>query len=235
MNLGELPGQQEGSFKEIVAAALHAEQAWQLGHGDGQAGAGLEAHQDAVADQLHERAQTQQPGEETKHGDSKSCEAGDLRVALCITLRHRSHGTGDHERNCGSRPDRKLARGAEQGVAQAAEQIAIDAHLRRQPCEPRIGKRNRNSVGGQGYPGNDIAGQPGGTVLRQPAGRWKPPEPGCLFLVFRRIRHALPQAAAPSCSASGCLIHVNAFGLFDPDRRSQSSSEISGKMPKNSS
>ena len=150
----------------------------------------------------------------------KRCEAGDLRVALRVTVRHRSHGTGDHERNGGSRPDRELARGAEQGVAQAAEQIAIDAHLRRQACKPRIGKRNRNRVGGQGYPGNDIAGQPGGAVLRQPAGRRKPPEPGRICPVFRRIRHAAPQAANRSELAyrpGGLLDSCQRIRTFDPD------------------
>ena len=66
LHLAELPGEQQRPLEKIVAAARHAEQAWQLGHGDGQAGAGLEADQDAVADQLHQDAQPQQPGEQAE-------------------------------------------------------------------------------------------------------------------------------------------------------------------------
>ena len=72
VDLAELAGQQHGPLEEIVPAAGHAEQARQLGHGDGQPGAGLEADQDAVADQLHERAQPQQPGDQASAATVKA-------------------------------------------------------------------------------------------------------------------------------------------------------------------
>ena len=59
VGLADLPGEQHGPLEEIVSAAGHAKQARQLGHRDGQPRAGLEADQDAVADQLYERAQPQ--------------------------------------------------------------------------------------------------------------------------------------------------------------------------------
>jgi hypothetical protein len=52
MGLAELPGKQHGPSEEIMPAARRANQARQLGHGDRQPRPGLEAYQDAVADQL---------------------------------------------------------------------------------------------------------------------------------------------------------------------------------------
>ena len=197
LNLAELPGKQKNPFEKIVAAALHAEQAWQLGHGDGQAGAGLETHQDAVADQFYQRAQAQQPGEQAEQGDREGGEAGDLGVALRVACGHRPHRAGDHQRDGGSGPDRELARGSEQGIAQTAQQIAVDADLRRQACKSRIGQRNRDRVGRKRYPGHNIAGQPGRAVFGQPACRRKPRQPGHLLSFVSRICHALSRA--PDC------------------------------------
>ena len=181
VRLAELPGKQQDPLEKIVPAARHAEQARQLGHGDGQSRAGLEAHEDAVADQLHQHAQPQQPGDQAKRRHREGCEAGDLRVTLRVALRHRPHRSGNHQRDGGGRPDRQLTRRSEQGVAQTAQQIAVDADLRRQACKPGIGERNRDRVGRQGYAGDDIAGQPGSSVFSQPTGRRKPPEPSCSF------------------------------------------------------
>ena len=50
LHLTKLPGQQESPLEKIVPPARHAKKAWQLGHRDRQAGAGLESHENAVAD-----------------------------------------------------------------------------------------------------------------------------------------------------------------------------------------
>ena len=99
MRLAELPGKQHGPFEKIVPAAGHAKQARQLGHGDGQPRAGLEAHEDAVADQLDEHAQPQQPGDQAKRRHGEACQAGDLRIALRVAIRHRPDGAGNHQRD----------------------------------------------------------------------------------------------------------------------------------------
>ena len=151
------PANSQVRSKKLCPPPGNAKKAWQLGHGDGQAGAGLEAHKNAVADQLDEHAQSQQPGEQAKRRHREGRKAGDLGVSLRIALCHRSHRSGNHERDCGSRADRQLTRRTEQGVAQTAEQIAVDTDLRRQACKSRIGERNRDRVGRQRYPGNDIA------------------------------------------------------------------------------
>ena len=56
VNPAELAEQQIHTLEEIMATAGNAEQTGQLGHGDGQAGAGLEADENAVADQFDQNA-----------------------------------------------------------------------------------------------------------------------------------------------------------------------------------
>ena len=109
VHLAELPEQQPSPIKKIVPPACHAKKARQLRHGDGQAGASLEAHKNTVADQLHERAQSQQPSEHAKRRHCESCEACNLRVTLSVALGHRTHCSGNHERDSGSWPDCELS------------------------------------------------------------------------------------------------------------------------------
>ncbi len=84
-------------------------------------GADLEADEDAVADQLDQRAQPQQPGDQAERRHGEGGEAGDLRVALRVPVGHRADRAGDHQRDGGGRPDRQLARRAEQRVAEPAQ------------------------------------------------------------------------------------------------------------------
>ena len=156
LHLTELPGEQESPFEKIVTPAFHAKQARQLRHRNSQAGAGLETHKNAVADQLYQHAQPQQPGEQAERCHREGSEAGNLRVTLHVPFGHCPHCPGNHERDGGSRSDRELTRGSEQGIAKTAQQVAIDADLRRQACKPRIGKGNRDRVGRQGYSGDNI-------------------------------------------------------------------------------
>ena len=96
--LADLSGKQHRPLEKIVSAAGHAEQAWQLGHRDGQSRAGLEAHQDAVADQLYERTQPQQPGNQAENRHGEAGKAGDLRIALHVAARHFPDGARNHQR-----------------------------------------------------------------------------------------------------------------------------------------
>ena len=189
MHLAELPGKKHDPVKEIMAPACHAKQTWQLGHGDGQAGAGLEAHQDTVADQLHQRAQPQQPGEQAKAGHREGCEARNLRIALRIAVRHRAYRRSYHQRDRRGGSDRELARRTEQRIAQTTQQIAVHADLRRQACECGISERNRDRIGRQRHPGDNVIRQPGHAIIRQPTGRRKPPKPSRCFPAFHRVRH----------------------------------------------
>src|SRR4029077_13874013 len=49
---------------------------------------------------------------------------------------------------------------------------------------------NRNRVGRQGNPGDNITGQPGNAIFSQPTDGRKPPKPSCRFVAFRRNCHA---------------------------------------------
>ena len=66
LHLSELPDQHIDPLEEIVSATRHAEQTRKLRHGDGEAGADLEADQDRVADQQRDHAQAQKPGQDAQ-------------------------------------------------------------------------------------------------------------------------------------------------------------------------
>ena len=79
-----------------MPATGNPEETRQLSHGNSQACAGLEAHKDAIADQLHERTQSQQPCQQAKSRDGEGCEACDLRISLRVSISHCSHSPSNH-------------------------------------------------------------------------------------------------------------------------------------------
>jgi hypothetical protein len=107
-HLAQLTGKQQGSLEEVVSAARGTDQARQLGHGDRQSGARLEADEDAVTDQLDQCAEAQHPGDDAQRGHRQAGEAGDLRVALRVPAGHRPDRSGNHQRDRGGGPDRQL-------------------------------------------------------------------------------------------------------------------------------
>ena len=96
-DLADLPGEQEHPLEKVMTAAGDAKQARQLGHGDGQTRAGLEADENAVADQFHQRAQPQEPREQAERRYSEGREAGNLCVALRVPFGHCRHRAGNHQ------------------------------------------------------------------------------------------------------------------------------------------
>lgn len=71
-----------------MASACHAEQAWKLCHGNGEARTCLETDQNTVADQPDQDTQPKRPGDEGKSGDGECRKACDLGVAQRIVTRH---------------------------------------------------------------------------------------------------------------------------------------------------
>ena len=64
---------------------------------DSQSGSGLEADENAVADQLHQNAELKDPNDHSERGYGEARQALDLGVALPIPARHRPYCSGDHE------------------------------------------------------------------------------------------------------------------------------------------
>jgi hypothetical protein len=64
---------------------------------DSQSGSGLEADENAVADQLHQNAELKDPNDHAERGYGEARQARDLGVALRIPARHRTHNSGDHK------------------------------------------------------------------------------------------------------------------------------------------
>ena len=108
IRLAELTDNHHKSFKKISPATCHAQKTWQLGHTNGQGCASLEADKNTITDQLHERAKSQQPGEQGKSGHREGRKAGNLCIVLHVTIRHCSHRCGNHKGDGGSGSDRKL-------------------------------------------------------------------------------------------------------------------------------
>ena len=99
--------------------------------------------------------------------------------ACRIALRHAGDGDADEHRDRRGRTDRELARRAEQRVEQAADQIAVDAVLRRQPGERGVGERHRNAVGSEGHAGDRVCAQPLRLIAGKPLRRRKGRAPDC--------------------------------------------------------
>ena len=160
IGIGELAAQDGDALEEDLPAALDPEQLGQLRHGDRQRRAGLEAEQDGFADEVDEGTQSQQPCQHAHGRHDQRGQRRDVGPACRIALRHARDRDADEHRDRRGGADRELARGAEQRVEQAADQVAVDAVLRRQPGERRVGERHRNAVGGEGHAGDGVVRQP---------------------------------------------------------------------------
>ena len=171
MDIAELAEEPDQAIEEIVPTAGDPEEAGQLRHDDGEPGAGLEANQNAVADQAHQHAEPEDPGNQAQDRHGKGRHAGNLRVSDRIACRQRPDRARDHQRDRRGRTNRKLTRRAQQRVADAAQHVAIDADLRRQAGERRVGKRHRNRVSRQRHAADDVGRQPGGAISGEPVRR----------------------------------------------------------------
>ncbi|MGY4460652.1 hypothetical protein ACVWYI_004612 [Bradyrhizobium sp. LB13.1] len=187
VDLAELPCQLDGPVEEIVAAAGDTKQARQLAHDDGESRSCLEPDQDAVADEAHEHAELEQPGDEAQHRYGEGRETCDLRITRRITAGERPDGRSDHQGDGRGRADRKLSRRSQQGIADTAEHVAIDTNLRWQTGQRRIGERNRDSVGGERDARDGVGGEPFTPIGRKPASRRKETLP---FGLGRRTHRA---------------------------------------------
>ena len=78
VGVGELAPQDGDALEEAFPAPLDPEQLGQLGHGDRQRRAGLEAEQDGLADEVDERAQPQEPRQRAHAGDDQRGQRRDV-------------------------------------------------------------------------------------------------------------------------------------------------------------
>ncbi|MGY3422231.1 hypothetical protein ACVWZW_002706 [Bradyrhizobium sp. F1.13.4] len=168
IDAAELAGELDGAIEEIVTASGDTEQARQLAHHDGKSRAGLEADQDTVAHQADENAELEQPRDQTEQRHRACGQACDLGVFRRISGGQRPDRRRNHQRDRGGRTDRKLARRPEQRIAEAAEHVAVDADLRRQARQSRVGQRHGDGVSREGDSGDCVRTQPGTVILRQP-------------------------------------------------------------------
>ena len=122
---------------------------------------------------LHENAELEKPGNQAKQCHRECGKARDLRVSHRVSCRQRSDGAGHHQRDRRGGTDRQLARRSEQRIAEAAEQIAVDADLGLQTGQARIGQRHRDRIGGERHAGDHIVTQPRRFICGKPGQRRK--------------------------------------------------------------
>ena len=92
------------------------------------------------------------------HWDHESRKACNLHIALRIAFGHLNHAGCDHQRDRRCGPDGELPRRAEHRVAEPAQQVAVNADLRRQAGKRRIGERDRDRIGGQSNARYNVGG-----------------------------------------------------------------------------
>jgi len=68
----------------------------------------LEADQNAVADQAHQHAEPEDPGDQAERRNGKGRNARNLRIADRVARGERSDRTCDHQRDRRGRADREL-------------------------------------------------------------------------------------------------------------------------------
>ena len=141
VDAAELAGELDQAIEEIVPAAGDAEQARQLRHDDGQARAGLEADQNAVADQAHQHAEPENPGDQAEQPPPQrppGWRSGAYRTASPPASAPTVPAIISEIAEVG--PTASWRDDAEQRVADAAQHVAVDADLRRQAGKRRIGQ-----------------------------------------------------------------------------------------------
>src|SRR6185369_129843 len=86
IGVAELPPEHPDAFEEVFATPRDAEELRHLCHGDGQRGARLEAEQDGLADEAHQGAESQQPGEHADGGEHERAQRAGLPSAMPETV-----------------------------------------------------------------------------------------------------------------------------------------------------
>ncbi len=105
--------------------------------------------------------------------DGESGEARNLGVSRRVAVRHGADGGGDHERDCRCRLDGEVPGRSEQRVAEAAEDVSIDADLRGKAGQRSVGERHGYGIGSERNTGHEVRAQPGQLILAEPVNRWQ--------------------------------------------------------------
>ena len=101
-----------------------------------------------------------------RHNQRREC--GDGSPTRRIAIGHAGDRCADQHGDGRRGTDGQLPRSAEQRIAEAAHEVAINAIVRRQPRERRVRQRDGNRVRGQRDARDHVVLQPGRLVLRQP-------------------------------------------------------------------
>ena len=144
VDAAELSDKRDQAIEEIASAAGNAEQARQLRHDDGQARACLEADQNAVADQAHQHAEPENPGDQAEHGNGQRRQARDLRIADRVAAGERA----DRARRSSARSPRSVRPRAAATSRAARSRCRRAYSRRRRPAAATRQARHRPATPG---------------------------------------------------------------------------------------
>ena len=131
-------------------------------------GADLEAGQHRLRNEVHDAAPAHRAAKSAMRRDEERGGGGQLGVARGIARGERAERHGQRRARSTSRADGELARRAEKGVGDAAEEVAVQAGLHRHAGELRVGDRARYRVGGKRAAGQRVVARVAAAIAREP-------------------------------------------------------------------
>ena len=200
----------EKALEEIAAAPFEAQELRQLGGGDIERRAGLEARHDRIGEEIGEVGQAEEAAAKGDHADHEGDGGRQGRRPRRIAGAEGGDAGGDGERQCRGRAHRQLPARSEHGIGEARGEVAVKAGNRRQAGQRGIGQRFGNDEGGERQAGDAVRPQPLQRVASEP------------------FRYGQYFSQPHGFSSSGCVVQLSTVAppgggrRSTPDRRTSS-------------
>ncbi len=173
--LGKLPDDAQELLDGVAVRLVHAEQLVELADGHEHREAHHEPVHHGLRQELRDEAQPDDARQQ-EHEARDQHEGGRVRgVGLGVggvrrgrRDQGRGHRRGEQRRRRRGAPDHQVARRAQHGVDEQRRHQRVEARLRRQARDARIGHRLGDDEPPQRQAGDDVQGQPGAVVAGQP-------------------------------------------------------------------
>ncbi len=177
-DVAEVRQDRPGPLEHVARLGRHAQQARDLADDDEQHEAEHEPRHDRLGQELRGPADAQQTTDDEREAGGDRERRGETDGPLRIALREaRDERAGEH-RHRRDRPDHEVRRGAEHGVRQQRQRDRVEPDLNRHAGDAGVAERLGNRERGDDGAGQQVAGQVGPRVARQPRGHGHTAEPG---------------------------------------------------------
>ncbi|MND90364.1 hypothetical protein D3C80_824430 [compost metagenome] len=159
---------------EAVAFDLESHHLAQLPGQQAQANTVEVADENGPREKTGNKPGPRQPGTDQHQTDQDGDNHRQLRQPRRVAHGQRCNGPGDHGAGGGIRADHQLPRTADQGIDHHRQDARIQAVLRRQPDDLRIGNGDRNLDRRHRQTGLQVMAKPFAAVLQQIGQAWQP-------------------------------------------------------------